>query len=319
MSGPPAPKVSILCTAYNHGAYIRAALEGFVSQVTDFPFEVVVHDDASTDGTADIIREYEQLYPQIVRPIYQTENQYSRERGRVTRLVHAAARGTYLAMCEGDDYWIDPHKLQDQVGMLQKDPSLAGCFSDAWSETDGVREPFHPLINDALRAAGGTDLDGILLENFIPTASMLMPRDRLLPPPPQLFTSPAGDWVIQVHLAKQGRLGYLDRKTAVRRRHVGGAVSMKSMAQNTILTAACLRSIRSMVPPVNHDRIDERIAHHHRRVLDRYLSAGDLRTARHVWSTFRGQGFPWRERWRWWALIHLPALMRVYGGVRSRT
>ncbi|MBK7087270.1 MAG: glycosyltransferase, partial [Flavobacteriales bacterium] len=78
MSGPPAPKVSILCTAYNHGAYIRAALEGFVSQVTDFPFEVVVHDDASTDGTADIIREYEQLYPQIVRPIYQTENQYSR-------------------------------------------------------------------------------------------------------------------------------------------------------------------------------------------------------------------------------------------------
>ena len=96
--------VSIFCTAYNHEKYIAAALQGFVEQKTTFRFEVLVHDDASLDRTADIIREYEKNYPEIIRAIYQTENQYSQDPGVVGDLLDEMARGKYVALCEGDDY-----------------------------------------------------------------------------------------------------------------------------------------------------------------------------------------------------------------------
>ena len=88
-------------------------------QETDFPFEVIVHDDASTDKTADILREYEKKYPLIVKPIYETENLYSKHDGRITRVPNAALKGKYVATCEGDDYWTDPHKLQMQADFLE--------------------------------------------------------------------------------------------------------------------------------------------------------------------------------------------------------
>lgn len=115
-------KVSVICAAYNHEKYIAKALESFVTQQTDFPFEVIVHDDASTDGTAAIIREYEKKYPDIIRPIYQTENQYQKGIGVVGEILFPAARGTYFAICEGDDYWTDPAKLQKQYDYMQRHP-----------------------------------------------------------------------------------------------------------------------------------------------------------------------------------------------------
>ena len=101
--------VSIVCNAYNQELYIREALESFVAQKTNFKFEILVHDDASTDTTADIIREYESKYPDIIKPIYQTENQYSKNVS-ITALQHQRANGKYIAFCEGDDYWIDEYK-----------------------------------------------------------------------------------------------------------------------------------------------------------------------------------------------------------------
>lgn len=121
------PLVSVLCLVYNHEQFLRKALESFVRQEVDFPFEVVVHDDASTDGSADIIREYERNYPDIIKPIYQKVNQHSLKRGRVTRIVHEAARGKYISQCEGDDYWTDFHKLKKQVDFLEAHPDYSMC------------------------------------------------------------------------------------------------------------------------------------------------------------------------------------------------
>ena len=113
------PLVSICCLTYNHEPYIRDCLEGFVMQQTNFIFEVLIHDDASTDNTAAIIREYEVKYPSIIKPIYQTENQYSKG-VKVTSVYNfPRVKGQYVAMCEGDDYWIDPLKLQKQVDFLE--------------------------------------------------------------------------------------------------------------------------------------------------------------------------------------------------------
>lgn len=121
-------RVAIKCFVYNHEPYLRDCLEGFVMQQTDFPFVAIVHDDASTDHSADIIREYAAKYPHIIRPIYETENQYSKQNGSLTKIMNAAIAATdapYIAMCEGDDYWTDPHKLQKQVDFLEAHPQCA--------------------------------------------------------------------------------------------------------------------------------------------------------------------------------------------------
>jgi len=119
--------VSVSCLAYNHSKYIRQCLEGFVNQKTNFKFEVLIHDDASTDGTQDIIREYEEKYPEIIKPIYQTENQYSKGVKISYRYIYPRARGKYIAICEGDDYWCDENKLQMQFDFLQKNLDYSAC------------------------------------------------------------------------------------------------------------------------------------------------------------------------------------------------
>lgn len=113
------PLVSIKCLAFNQEKYIGETMDGFLMQETDFPFEVIVHDDASKDRTADILREYEKKYPLIVKPVYETENQYSKHDGSLTRAANAPLKGKYIAECEGDDYWTDPHKLQMQADFLE--------------------------------------------------------------------------------------------------------------------------------------------------------------------------------------------------------
>jgi len=111
--------VTIRCITYNHEPYIRQCLEGFVMQKTNFRFEAIVHDDASTDGTAKIIREYAEKYPDIIKPIFEEENQYSKHDGSIARIMYENTHGKYVAICEGDDYWIDPLKLQKQVDFLE--------------------------------------------------------------------------------------------------------------------------------------------------------------------------------------------------------
>lgn len=119
--------VSIRCTAYNQEKFIRETLEGFIMQKTNFRFEAIVHDDASTDNTADIIREYAEKYPDIIKPIYETENQYSKKDGSLLRIMNEASKGKYITMCEGDDYWTDPNKLQKQVDFLEAHPDYVLC------------------------------------------------------------------------------------------------------------------------------------------------------------------------------------------------
>lgn len=113
------PLVSVCCTTYNHENYIRDVIEGFLIQKITFPFEIIIHDDASTDGTTEIIKEYADKYPELIVPIFQTQNQYSQGIKPWPNFVFPKARGKYIALCEGDDYWTDPYKLQKQVGFLE--------------------------------------------------------------------------------------------------------------------------------------------------------------------------------------------------------
>ena len=137
------PLVSIRCLVYNHEPFLRQCLDGFVMQQTTFPFEAIVHDDASTDGSAAIIREYAEKYPDIIKPIYETENQY--RKGTIGRIMDAAMHpnSKYIALCEGDDYWTDPHKLQIQVDFLEAHPDYSLTVHE-YTEWDEEKKSFRP-------------------------------------------------------------------------------------------------------------------------------------------------------------------------------
>ncbi len=125
------PKVVVKCLAYNQGRYIQDTLESFVNQKTDFNYVVIVHDDASTDNTKDIISRYAEKYPNLILPVFEEENQWSKHDDSLFRIVNRALLATgapYVALCEGDDYWIDDNKLRKQVEFMDSHPKCMICF-----------------------------------------------------------------------------------------------------------------------------------------------------------------------------------------------
>ncbi len=209
------PQVSICCITYNHEPYIRACLEGVVMQKTTFPFEAVVHDDASTDQTATIIREYAAKYPSLIKPILQTENQYSKRTGAVREIMSTHLRGKYVAMCEGDDYWIDPLKLQRQVDYLEANPDCTMTFHNAFlirqTENERTVRLFTSFDSDR-----DLTLETAVSTWVVPTASMVMRRE-LFTPPSWMPTFFGGDHIMILNALHHGRVHYLDTLSSVYR------------------------------------------------------------------------------------------------------
>ncbi len=146
--------VSVCCTAYNHEAYLRQTLDSFVGQQTDFAFEILVNDDASTDGTRAILREYAERYPDLIRPFYQEKNLFSRDIDIYAEVFFPVARGKYTALCEGDDYWNDATKLQRTVAFLEAHPEYSACVHNTMIHYCGGDQKDRPL----LRMDGDTDV-----------------------------------------------------------------------------------------------------------------------------------------------------------------
>ncbi len=201
--------VSVDCITYNHAAYIRDALEGILSQNTDFAFEILVHDDCSTDGTQDIIREYEEKYPDIVKPIYQTENQYTRDFKFYARYQFPRAQGKYFASCEGDDYWTDPDKLRAQVDYMETHPDCSFCIHGA----EFVR-PDGDLLRYTHFADCDRDFDLTYFmrnrEEFM-TATLMIPTRLLTDLPTWYYRALTGDTPIALYALSQGYGHYINR------------------------------------------------------------------------------------------------------------
>lgn len=209
--------VSIICLAWNHGPYIRDALEGFVNQKTDFPFEVLVHDDASTDDTAAIIREYAARYPDIIRPVYQTENQYSKGVCISRDILFPMIRGRYVALCEGDDYWTDPLKLSTQVAALEAHPEVDICTHRVLRTRDGKPAGYDgPGGRTRIIPASCVIWGG---GGFVATCSILCRREAYMQMTPMrriLFW----DYTLQIQGSLRGGMLYLQDCMAVYRRGV---------------------------------------------------------------------------------------------------
>jgi glycosyltransferase involved in cell wall biosynthesis len=230
------PLVSICCITYNHENYIRDAIEGFLMQKTDFPFEIIIHDDASTDATADIIREYERKHPDVIKPIYQTENQYSKGKHAIL-FTFMAARGKYLALCEGDDYWIDPLKLQKQITEMEKHPECYISFHPAIQRwVDGSRDDkmlgFYSDKNTIV------PVEEVLLtfDIFMPTASIVLNRSvvsRIVSFFDLAKDAPVGDYYIRVLGAENGGALYLSDIMSVYRYGTPGSFTERRSKENS--------------------------------------------------------------------------------------
>lgn len=168
--------VSIRCITYNHAPYIRQCLEGFVMQKTNFRFQAVVHDDASTDGTTDIVREYAEKYPDIIIPMYEEENRWSKHDGSLlTIMLPYMYKAKYWAECEGDDYWIDPFKLQKQVDYMEAHPECSFCGTNGiiiWEGDSHAPEFFNKIISSHVLSP-----NEIIGHWIFPTASTLFKTD----------------------------------------------------------------------------------------------------------------------------------------------
>lgn len=213
-------KVSVLCTAYNHEAYIAQALESFVSQKTDFAFEVLVTDDASTDGTADIIRDYARRYPEIVRPFLFEENQLSQGINLYETTLFPNARGEYFAECEGDDYWTDPDKLRLQVEFLDAHPDYTACVHNTLAHTVDGKAPDH-LLYEAGRDRDISFEEVLLgMSHTFHTSSIVVRRDILEHEPAfrdEGFRHGFTDYPEGLWFTLQGKVRFLDRCMSVYR------------------------------------------------------------------------------------------------------
>ena len=201
--------VSVICSTYNHEKFIRDALDGFVMQKTNFVYEILVHDDASTDGTADIIREYEAEYPDLIKPIYQTENQYSKKAGLVGKIQRDRAKGKYVAICEGDDYWTDPLKLQKQYDAMESNPEIDICAHRA----DCVTEFDKRYISTIAPANCDTILtpEQVIMGggNYVATDSLFF-RVSLYSNMPEFRKKYSFDYTLQIHGSLRGGMLYLN-------------------------------------------------------------------------------------------------------------
>jgi glycosyltransferase involved in cell wall biosynthesis len=224
------PIVSICCLTYNQEKYIKDAIDGFLIQKTQFPFEIIIHDDASTDTTANIVREYEKQYPEKIKGIYQTENQFSK--GVMPEIQTCRElKGKYIAFCEGDDYWTDPLKLQKQITEMEKNPECYISFHPAIgkSEDKNQRDIVLNFYSDKNKIFS---IEEVILGGggFIPTASIVINKlvvSRISSFFALIHHAYVGDYFIQILGAENGGALYLSDIMSVYRMNLPGSFSEK--------------------------------------------------------------------------------------------
>ena len=295
------PLVSIVCDTYNHAPYVRRALDGFLSQKTDFSFEIIVHDDASTDGTADIIRAYEAEYPELFRGVYRTENIYRTDPKILEHYVFPLARGKYIAICEGDDYWTSPDKLQKQVSYLEAHPDCtlcvcAGDLVDVEEKLLGHIAPFDHdtdiATEDVIRGGGG----------FVATASIVAPTYLAQNRAAFCDLSDVDDAVLQIWFASQGTTHYFAESMCAYRQAVPGSWTLSYNAAGRDAQVrhhkgliAALRAFDESSGYVWHDAVDFNATYQEFEVL---RMTNDLRALKKAPYRARYLRLPLRRRIR---------------------
>ena len=268
-------KVSVLVMTYNHARFIRQALDSVLMQQTGFEFEILISEDCSTDGTQDIVREYERRYPETIRLLLSETNLHSN--AVVVRGINAA-RGAYVALLDGDDYWTSPEKLQRQATFLDDHPECSICFHNARVKQDDKEEgwnwtpPNHPTI---------TTLEDIWMGNFIATCSTMFRRGLIRPIPPWYEGFfPITDWPLHILNAEHGHIGYLDEVMGVYRYHPGGYYSPLSEHSKLRETLKFYQRMNACLGYKHNGLVQTAVSKYFIEWVEEYLDRGDRKSAR---------------------------------------
>ena len=225
------PLVTVVTLAYNHEKYLRACLEGILMQKTNFPFELIIHEDASLDKTAEIIQEYEAKYPHILKPIYQKQNQYSQGVNIGNTFIYPKAKGKYIALCEGDDYWTDPYKLQKQVDFLEEHPDFSMCFHNGkmvWEKGEKSDKLYAKIKEGVYKPAH------LYRRHLVVTASIVaridVVRDTKYIETLKTQKVMYGDLFFILSCTRLGKIWGMPDVMSVYRRHEGGVVYKQGLS-----------------------------------------------------------------------------------------
>lgn len=216
------PLLTVVCMVYNHQKHLKECLDGFVMQITNFPFQVLVHDDCSTDNSRKIIEEYAEKYSHIIKPLIEHENQYSKHDGSLRKSVEKYIRGKYVALCEGDDFWTDPFKLQKQVDFMENHPECSLCFHrvNLLYEGNTSNNLKSSRIYNHIKEGYYTG-DEIIRKWTVPTCSAIMRTVHYLARPYDKGFA-VGDNVMWLNSCKYGKAYCMNDIMATYRRNTAG-------------------------------------------------------------------------------------------------
>lgn len=222
------PLVSVVILTYNHEKYIRQSIEGCLMQETSFPYEIIIHDDASTDKSAQIIQEFAEKYPKVIVPILQTKNQYSKDKDFPLTLLIPRARGKYIAWCEGDDYWIDPLKLEKQIAVMETDPTISMCFTA--SRHNFLDNSKNPKVVRPYKSNCIVSTEDMIMKSgdVADTATLVLSKKIFNQLPGWYSLSPVGDAALYLLALINGKAYYLDQVTATYNRGVPNSWTVRN-------------------------------------------------------------------------------------------
>ena len=275
------PLVSICCITFNQSLYIEKCLEGFDLQLCDFNFEVLIFDDASTDDNQQRILKHTQGKKNYGL-FLQKENQWNKNKFGFIDFLFPAAKGKYIALCEGDDYWTDPYKLQKQVDFLETNPDYVLSFHKV-----KILQPNGDLVEDFItKVPENYETQEILAssENYIHTPSVVF-KNVIKEFPVQFKQSPIGDYFLYMLLAEYGKIKHLEEEMAVYREGVGvwSAQSIYFKNLKTAHTHALLIDVlsnQSSIVKILNERISKFIKRFENNIIPSDLS--QLNTCKEV-------------------------------------
>lgn len=313
-----APKVSVVCVTYNHEKFVEDALRGILVQETNFPIEILIHDDASQDGTQEIIARYKEQYPNLIKCFLQTENQYSQGHTPVM-ILSEKTKGEYWAICEGDDYWIDKRKLATQVAALELHPEINFSFHPAEQLNFETGET--KIIGQYRSDSGVVPLSDVIKKSYgqIPTASTLIRYDALT----RYFSfkrkNPyirVGDIYIHFFGSEPNGAWYVDKVNSVYRFSVPGSWSQKNMHSHVIAVKNKVARVKSFqvlnsltnglyskeIAVVNAKRIKSIARDHYLPISDRFSMVVD---------NFQGIRLTKKIQYVGWSLVPRSILRKI--------
>ena len=286
-------KVSVLITTYNQEGFIAQAVESALMQTGEFPYEIVIGEDASTDGTRVIVKEFAEKYPEKIRlllnDIETAEHDRARGLGGKTGFANTfqACRGEYIALLDGDDYWTDPRKLQKQLDFLERHSECRICFHDVMVSYEDGSEPARRMCSADQQEI--STFDDLIKGNFIPTCSALLRRsfDQL---PAWFHEMPTGDWVVHLLHAEHGKIGYINEVMATYRLHQKGFWSQQDYVTSLEREMKVYEDFKRHFGSEHRDAISREMSERFLRLAGEWTTRGDLAKAR----TFARQSL--RER-----------------------